>query len=329
VRIGIIGANWGRMHIGAFRAAGAEVVALCGLDAAKTRSVAAEERIPLATTDVAELVAASEAVVVASPASEHARHAEQALAASRHVLIEKPLAAPLEEARRLGAIALLPGQVAAVSFPYRMLPPFGAMAAFRASRSVLRGLNASVRNSFLPGDGRSGDLGGLSHLVDAALWLAGLRPAWVSGAVLESAWVEIGLASGAVIAIAHLRSFEPGIDGHWVLAGDDWEGELHAGYVPALGGWRVSPARVYAGDQWRQIAEGVQPAPGRLEPWAEAHAAAARAFLSAASGGDRGVLATIADGVRAQVVIDALIRSSDEGRRIQLTASGRSPSPAR
>jgi predicted dehydrogenase len=320
VRIGIIGTNWGRMHVGAFRAAGAEVVALCGLEAGKTRSVAAEERIPLATTDVAELVAASEAVVVASPASEHARHAEQALAAGRHVLIEKPLAAPLEEARRLGAIPLLPGQVAAVSFPYRMLPPFGAMAAYRASRSALHSLNASVRNSFLPDDGRSGDLGGLSHLVDAALWLAGVRPAWVSGAVLESAWVEIGLASGAVIAIAHLRSFEPGIDGHWALGGDGWEGELRAGYVPALGGWWVSPARAYAGDRWHQIAEGVRPAPGRLEPWAEAHAAAARAFLSAASGGDRGVLATVADGVRVQVVIDALIRSSREGRRIPLPA---------
>src|SRR5262245_38143661 len=63
MRIGIIGTNWGRMHIGAFRAAGAEVVALCGLDAGRARSVATEERIPLATTDVAELIAASEAVV--------------------------------------------------------------------------------------------------------------------------------------------------------------------------------------------------------------------------------------------------------------------------
>ena len=55
VRIGVIGTKWGLMHVGAFRAAGAEVAALCGQNPDNTRAVAAREVIPLATTDVLEL----------------------------------------------------------------------------------------------------------------------------------------------------------------------------------------------------------------------------------------------------------------------------------
>lgn len=91
-RVGVIGTGWGRMHVGAFRAAGAEVVALCGRDAAKTARIAAEEGIARATTDVAELVDAVEVVVVAGPDATHPAHVARALAAGRHVLCEKPLA---------------------------------------------------------------------------------------------------------------------------------------------------------------------------------------------------------------------------------------------
>jgi predicted dehydrogenase len=48
MRIGVIGAKWGLMHVGALRAAGAEVVALCGEHLASTREIAAREGIPLA-----------------------------------------------------------------------------------------------------------------------------------------------------------------------------------------------------------------------------------------------------------------------------------------
>jgi predicted dehydrogenase len=48
MRIGIVGTWWGRMHVGGFRRAGAEVVAICGRDPERTRRVAAQEGIPLA-----------------------------------------------------------------------------------------------------------------------------------------------------------------------------------------------------------------------------------------------------------------------------------------
>src|SRR5512134_2685697 len=101
MRVGIIGTGWGRMHVGAFRAAGATVAALCGRNLEKTRGIAAREGIALATTDVAELCREVDLVVVASPDSLHRDHAHAAIAAGRHVLCEKPLGMTLEQAREL------------------------------------------------------------------------------------------------------------------------------------------------------------------------------------------------------------------------------------
>ncbi|MFP2934111.1 Gfo/Idh/MocA family protein, partial [Pyxidicoccus sp. 3LG] len=130
VRIGVIGTKWGLMHVGAFRAAGAEVAALCGHGLDNTRAVAAREGIPLATTDVRELCAAVDAVVVASPDALHREHVETALDAGRAVYCEKPLCRTVEDARALTARASpRPG---AVNFPYRMLPPLRALKAWLA-----------------------------------------------------------------------------------------------------------------------------------------------------------------------------------------------------
>ena len=78
VRIGVIGTNWGLMHVGAFRAVGAEVVALCGANEAKTRALAHREGIPLATSDVQRLVDSCDAVIVSGPDRLHREHVELA-----------------------------------------------------------------------------------------------------------------------------------------------------------------------------------------------------------------------------------------------------------
>ena len=53
-----------------------------------------------------QLVAASDAIVVAAPAEVHFKLAGAALQAGRHVLVEKPIAATLAEADRLAAMAM-------------------------------------------------------------------------------------------------------------------------------------------------------------------------------------------------------------------------------
>ncbi|ACY18597.1 Gfo/Idh/MocA family oxidoreductase [Haliangium ochraceum] len=299
-RIGIIGSNWGRMHIGGFRGAGADIAALCGRDPAKTERIAAEEGIAMATSSVEALCAAVDAVVVAGPDRLHAAHIAAAQGAGCHVLSEKPLTHAAEDARALcrRAEAQTPSgaRVCAVSFPYRMLPPFVALADWLGERAPAAWLTVTLRTSFGAAEGRaeegpiqgaSADFGGASHVLDAAFWLLRARPRWVEahlvGRPAHSLAMHIGLDSGAVVAVNHAASHEPGIHGRWHLLGDGWEARAQAGYRPALGGWVAEPSEGFEGGAWRVLGERVAPHAGG-EPWADAHRATAAAFLAAIAG---------------------------------------------
>lgn len=302
VRVGIIGTGWGRMHVGGFRRAGAQVVALCGLDREKTASVARREGIALGTTDLGELFAACDAVVVASPDRMHAEHVRRALEAGKHVLCEKPLAANAADADSLAELAAATKKATAVNFPYRMLKPFEVM---RSLAHAPWGLEVVVRNSFLAaGAGESGDLGGSSHLVDAALWLMRVEPESVVATRADRALrLIVEAKGGAAVSIVHRPSAEPGIWGSWSMWGDGWELGLSAGFRPELGGWLLEPVRLYEKGAWREAFPGASPKPGVLEPWAQAHVDTARAFLALIAGGDRGALATFRDGATVQRVL--------------------------
>lgn len=325
MRIGIIGTNWGLMHVGGFRGAGAEVIGLCGLLPEKTREIAQREGIGLATADPAELIAASDAVVVASPDASHHAHVALALSAGKHVLVEKPLTREVADAEDLlmRAAALPAGQVAAINFPYRMLAPMLALWWWIRSRPPPEELHVSVRNGFLFGEGvgASGDLGGASHVIDAALWLMGSPPSWLQAVLTGwSLGLHLGLKSGALITVSHRPAPEPGIDGQWSMRGPGWEAQLAGGYVPALNGWRIGPARGFENGQWCELAPRIEPIPGQREPWAQAHVETARAFLAAIRGEDRGSLAHIEEGVVVQRTLDAAARSAQQGQRLPVTA---------
>lgn len=234
MRVGIIGTGWGVMHVGAFRAAGAEVTALCGRDLQKTRQLAARESIPLGTTDVGELCRAVDAVVVASSDAMHHAHVLTALRAGRHVLCEKPLAFTLGEALELvAASAAAPSLRAVVGFPSRQLAPLVGLRTWLGGRSAARTLDVVLRSSFVSrgGDGGgSADFGGASHPIDAALWLARARPEWVQAAVDgHSLSLQVGLSTGARLTLSHRPTAEPGIHSAWALGGDDWEAGFFAG----------------------------------------------------------------------------------------------------
>ncbi len=304
MRVGVIGTNWGRMHIGAFRGAGAEVVALCGRDREKTRRVAAEEHIAVATTSPDELIEKVDLVVVASPDREHFWHVGAATGAGKHVLCEKPIAFTAEEARSLSKLDG-PG-VRAVCFPYRFLPPMVALKRWLSGRQALS-LQVSVRSSFAAAPGReaSGDLGGCSHLLDAALWLMGARPLAVhlstSGTPPHSASFTLELDDGGFASVTQQAAPEPGIHGDWHLAGDGWQATVSGGYQPSLGGWRFGPARLYQ-QQWFELAPQVAPGHG-TEPWARAHVETAKAFLAACRGEPRGELASFEEGANVSLLL--------------------------
>lgn len=92
MKVGIIGTNWGRVHIGTFRSFGCSIHTLMGLDLQKTRAVADEEGIPHATTSPGDLLEV-DVVVIATPADSHLSYLE--FFRDKAVLCEKPLCARL------------------------------------------------------------------------------------------------------------------------------------------------------------------------------------------------------------------------------------------
>ncbi len=129
LRIGVIGAgHFGRFH--ALKIAAAERAVLAGVhdpDGARAASVAREGRTQ--ALELAPLLAVCDAVVVATPADRHHALAEQALRAGCHVLVEKPIAATLEEADHLAVLATERGLVLQVGHLVRYSAEYGVVAA--------------------------------------------------------------------------------------------------------------------------------------------------------------------------------------------------------
>jgi len=128
VRIGVAGAgHFGRYH--ALKVAAAPRAELAGIhdpDAERAKTVGWETGAPSLTFP--ELLAACDALIVAAPADAHFALASAAIAAGKHVLIEKPIAATLNEADRLAAAAAARGLVLQVGHLERFSAASGALA---------------------------------------------------------------------------------------------------------------------------------------------------------------------------------------------------------
>ncbi len=174
--LGIFGVgHFGRFH--ALKAAANPRIRLVGLhdaDAARAAAVGVETGAP--ALEASALIEAAEAVIVAAPTRFHFPLARAALAAGRHVLVEKPLAASLEEADALITLARAQGRVLQVGHIERF------SAAFRSVTQAPAGGRAlsweAVRAApFRP---RSLDvsvvLDLMIHDIDLVLELAGAEP---------------------------------------------------------------------------------------------------------------------------------------------------------
>jgi predicted dehydrogenase len=111
LRIGVVGAgHFGRFH--ALKIAGSPRATLSGVhdrDPVRVASVAGETRTHALAWPA--LLAASDAIVIATPAETHFSFASEALQAGLHVLVEKPIAPSLAEADALAALAAERGRV--------------------------------------------------------------------------------------------------------------------------------------------------------------------------------------------------------------------------
>jgi len=128
LRIGIAGAgHFGRYH--ALKVAASDRAVLAGLhdpDLERARTIGWEAGA--SDMDFPALLEASDALVVAAPAEVHHRLAAAALRAGKHVLVEKPIAASLEQADELAALAAERGLVLQVGHLERFSAAHGALA---------------------------------------------------------------------------------------------------------------------------------------------------------------------------------------------------------
>lgn len=123
LRLGIVGFGFiGPHHLDAIRRLGfAEVTALSTISDEDARARAAQYHVPKSTGDWRRLVEDPDidVVDVATPTHLHAPVALAALAAGKHVIVDKPMALDAREARRMLAAARRANKVHAVTFSIR------------------------------------------------------------------------------------------------------------------------------------------------------------------------------------------------------------------
>lgn len=127
IAIGVAGCgHFGRFH--ALKAAAQTRFRLVGVhDARPERGAKVGGEAGVAALSWPQLLAASEAVIIATPADSHFTLARQALEAGRHVLVEKPIAATVAEADSLAALAEEHGCVLQVGHLERFSAAFRAL----------------------------------------------------------------------------------------------------------------------------------------------------------------------------------------------------------
>ena len=99
----------------------ARVVVVADTDAARAQATAQRHGVRVSTTDVDAALAHPdvEAVLICTPNSLHTTHTLQALAAGKHVLLEKPMAENAADARRMADAAAAASRVLALGHTFR------------------------------------------------------------------------------------------------------------------------------------------------------------------------------------------------------------------
>lgn len=102
-------------------AEGAELAAVLGSNAERAASLAKTHGAQVATTDMHEFLSTPEltTVWITSPTYMHVEHCKAALAAGKHVLLEKPIAMSAEDGWKLVEAAKSAGRVLAVGYQAR------------------------------------------------------------------------------------------------------------------------------------------------------------------------------------------------------------------
>ena len=223
----ILGCGWiARRHAAAARRLGIPII-FASRDEARARAYAKELGGVAAFGSYRAALADPRAVaaIVCTPHDGHLEHVLGALAAGRHVLVEKPIARTLDEADRMLDAAYSAGRVLMVAENFRFMPAFrhvralldaGALGPLREVHLIARGFRRPTgwrRSSAVSGGGALID-GGI-HYVHALRWWGGevrrvfaLRPPQTLGDLggEDSVSVLAALEGGVVGFVSNSRA---------------------------------------------------------------------------------------------------------------------------
>jgi len=203
-------------------------------------------------------------IVIASPNDSHASHARAALAAGKHVVVDKPFTLDVVEARELVDLAERQNRLLSVFQNRRWDSDFlsikqgivdGLVGAVKHFESHIDRFRPTVRNRWResdgPGSGIWFDLG--PHLVDQALQLFGLPDRVQASLALQRAgaqsddWAHVLLEYGSCRVILHAGMLVAGGSSRFVVHGDkgslvkrkpdQQEPQLLAGMRPGSPDW--------------------------------------------------------------------------------------------
>ena len=195
VKVGVIGVgSLGQHHARVYAGlAGARLVGVADVDEARGASVAAKHDCR-AVADYRALIGEADAVSVAVPTLLHHEIAKACLEAGLHVLVEKPLAATVEQARDLVAVAMRRGVTLQVGHIERF------NAAFRATRGAVKSPALIECRRWAPFTSRGADvdvvLDLMIHDLDLVLGMVGapVRDIQSSGLSILSSSTDVAQA---------------------------------------------------------------------------------------------------------------------------------------
>lgn len=201
VRVGVIGAGFGaNVHVPALRRVpGIEVVGLSSANPERLRSRARDLEIPRTWPDYRAMLksGAVDAVTIATPPHLHHPMVLAAAAAQVHVLCEKPIARNVSEARDMLLLARQSGICHAVALHRRNEPAVAHLhrlvtqgyigqvhsVSITAVRSTLADARQPIHGWLIDSQRGGGILSTVgSHLIDLLRWWFG-EVHWVSGAI--------------------------------------------------------------------------------------------------------------------------------------------------
>jgi predicted dehydrogenase len=317
---------------------GLELGTVVSRDAAKVHAdlpqvqVVADAHAAIADPDIS-------LVVIASPNDTHAPLARAALEAGKHVVVDKPFALDLVQARELAAVAERQGRILSVFQNRRWDSDFlgvqqamanGVVGDVKHFESHIDRFRPQVRVRWReqPGAG-SGlwyDLG--PHLIDQALLLFGLPDRVLASLAVQrdggevTDWAHVVLMYGARRVVLHASMLVAGGGARFIVHGtrasliksraDRQEAQLLAGMCPGEAGWGedLDPMLIHDGEG------GVTESPVPLGDQRQYYIALRDAMLG------KGLNpVTPLQAINVMAVLEAAMESSAHGHAVALTLS--------